>query len=410
MRIGATVCVLAVVPGCGASPSEVPPDTGSSSAESTGAAATTSGPVGDPTSSVGSLATTSNGSGGPTSGSTGASPTSSDDSTTGSLDCGSDWWDSGWLSRLPLVVPANKVSANLTEVPLLVVLDGTRLGGAPLTPEELRFVDAAGTLRPHEIESWDYPDRSFVWVRVSSLSARQNTRLWMYFSTSDVPDVQAPADVWANYLAVYHFTEGFSDAAQQHDGFSDHLPAPTESVIGGGVRFDGTDDYVELPDESDFNLANALSISLWMRRSGWSHTYETLIAKGDNSWRLHRDNNAQPLEFANHRPSGGTDDLGGSTEVTDDQWHHVAIVYGGGGKALYIDGVLDTNNGYTEGLATSSFPVFLGENSETTGRFFGGDMDEVRISGIPRSPEWIALQYRSMTDDLLDFEKVEACR
>ena len=52
-------------------------------------------------------------------------------------------------------------------------------------------------------------------------------------------------------------------------------------------------------------------------------------------------------------------------------------------------------------------------NSDVPDRWFNGRIDELRVERTVRSPEWIELQHRSMTDTLVGYsapEQLEAAR
>ncbi|MEM6602323.1 MAG: LamG domain-containing protein, partial [Verrucomicrobiota bacterium] len=95
---------------------------------------------------------------------------------------------------------------------------------------------------------------------------------------------------------------------------------------------------------------------------------------------------------------GGTvDDLQGATAVNDGQWHHVAAVYDGTNKYLYVDGVLEAtkpnaHGGSALGKSESVRYGMIGDGSEATTYngnrnhfYYEGDIAEVRIWHATRS-------------------------
>jgi hypothetical protein len=57
----------------------------------------------------------------------------------------------------------------------------------------------------------------------------------------------------------------------------------------------------------------------------------------------------------------------------------MAAVYDGSEGAIYIDGVLDVTSPGTGQINISTYDLYIGENSQATGRFFHGLLDDVRI-------------------------------
>jgi len=132
------------------------------------------------------------------------------------------------------------------------------------------------------------------------------------------------------------------------------------------------------------------------------------VAKGDDSWRLHRNNQDLEINFAVTEPSNAIHDISGQVSVADQMWHHVAAVYDGQELLLYVDGAFEGRRTFAETLNNSGFPVHIGANSQAADRHFDGRIDEVRISLAARSPEWVAVQYRSMLDaDLVEYGSEE---
>ena len=60
-------------------------------------------------------------------------------------------------------------------------------------------------------------------------------------------------------------------------------------------------------------------------------------------------------------------------------WHHVAGTFDGNQLRLYIDGGLANSMDYTGSIASTTFPVNIGRNSQETDRLYRGAIDEIRI-------------------------------
>jgi hypothetical protein len=109
-----------------------------------------------------------------------------------------------------------------------------------------------------------------------------------------------------------------------------------------------------------------------------SADWMTIVAKGDNAWRLSTINQDKKFHFSVNdwnRTAG----LNGSTTINADEWHHLAAVYNGSVLQLYIDGKLDASQPWTGGIGKNDSDVLIGENAQQSGRFFNGLIDDVRI-------------------------------
>ncbi|MCP5013392.1 MAG: hypothetical protein GY942_25740, partial [Aestuariibacter sp.] len=160
-------------------------------------------------------------------------------------------------------------------------------------------------------------------------------------------------------------------------------PAPTATAPASPptgndfvLDFDGQDDYVEISNESQFDL-NQLTVAFWVKTDGFTKTWEALVTKGDSAWRIHRCENGQNISFG----TSGLSNLKMCSNATfnDSQWHHVTAVFDGSTKYLYVDGVLDISTSVTGAINSNNYPVMIGNNAQQMSRYFGGQMDDVQI-------------------------------
>jgi hypothetical protein len=116
---------------------------------------------------------------------------------------------------------------------------------------------------------------------------------------------------------------------------------------------------------------------------------------------------------------GRTEDGGGILTAASDEilaigtWTWIAAVYdfSGDSISIYFDGELV---GGASGLGfgpatpdTAADTTVIGVDENLGGAFFLGDLDEIRISGDAKSPDWIAAQHAAMRDQTVAFGPVE---
>jgi hypothetical protein len=144
------------------------------------------------------------------------------------------------------------------------------------------------------------------------------------------------------------------------------------------LNFDGVNDYVSIPNESNFDFTNSMTAEAWIKVNSFSVAYQSVITKGDNSWRIQRYSTTNVLEFT--CVIGGVNKtVIGSRSVNDGKWHHIAGTYNGSQMTLYIDGTVDGYLATTGNIDNSAYAVYIGENAQMTGRYFNGQIDEVRL-------------------------------
>jgi hypothetical protein len=158
---------------------------------------------------------------------------------------------------------------------------------------------------------------------------------------------------------------------------------PANGKIGGALLFDGKGDWIQIANESEFDCVAEVTVAAWIKVNRFDKEWQAIVTKGDSAWRLQRNQNTDNLEFActgvdvpSKSPYGG---LYGEKNVNDGRWHHVAGVYDGRKMTLYVDGAVDVSQPASGPINTNDQPVYIGENSDMTGRFWNGLIDDVRV-------------------------------
>jgi len=157
---------------------------------------------------------------------------------------------------------------------------------------------------------------------------------------------------------------------------------------GTSLTFDGVDDYVALPTETDYDFTDYVTVAAWIQVTSFNVAEQAIVTKGDTAWRLERYGSTNALQFAIDGLTTNTV-VQGSVSVNDGGWHHVAGVYDGSQLLLYVNGVLDTAVTATGTMDTNNSSVYFGDNAEVAGRYFNGQMDDVYIYDTALSPATI---------------------
>ncbi len=195
----------------------------------------------------------------------------------------------------------------------------------------------------------------------------------------------ASHDLARGLVGRWTFDEGKGSIARDVSGRGNHGRVMgdakwTKGRIGGALEFDGTDDFVSIPNESSFDITGSVTVSAWIRVESFTKTWQAIVTKGDRAWRLHRANDTKSVGFAcSDLSRGQVGDLYGKRVVADGRWHHVAGVLDGTKTSIFVDGTLDASAKSSPSISVSDFPVLIGENAQAKGRLFRGLIDDVRI-------------------------------
>ncbi len=160
-----------------------------------------------------------------------------------------------------------------------------------------------------------------------------------------------------------------------HDGTFQGNVKWAKGRIGGALDMDGQRSYVQIADESAFDLTGEITIAYWVNIGSVTTDWMPFITKGDTSWRLSTANNR---EARLHLGAGGAI-VSTDKPVGLGEWHHVAATCGGNTIRIYIDGNLAATGTYAGGIVPNSSPVMIGANADVMNRFFDGLIDDVRV-------------------------------
>ncbi len=167
----------------------------------------------------------------------------------------------------------------------------------------------------------------------------------------------------------------------------------SEPVRGNVLSLDGDGDYVNCGNNPAFDITGEITVACWVKVNMFDKIWQAIVAKGDSSWRLHRDKNTDSVAFAFSPWPGSHSSAYGNISVNDGKWHHIAGVYDGTKMYLYVDGELDVSAEATGRINTNSWEVLIGENAEQPGRFWNGLIDDVRIYSYALSEDEIKALY-----------------
>lgn len=192
-------------------------------------------------------------------------------------------------------------------------------------------------------------------------------------------------DLARGLVGRWTFDEGKGSLASDVSGRDNHGTIMggakwIEGRMGGALQFDGTDDFVSIPNESAFDITGAVTVSAWIRVESFTNPWQAIVTKGDRAWRLHRANETKSVGFAcSDLSREQVGDLFGKQDVADGKWHHVAGVLDGTKASIFVDGALDASADSSPTISINDYAVLIGANAQVEGRLFHGHIDDVRI-------------------------------
>ncbi len=174
----------------------------------------------------------------------------------------------------------------------------------------------------------------------------------------------------------------------------------TSCKFGGCLRFDGTNDYVDL-GAIDVN-SNELTITAWFKADDFDVHDARIISKAINQdeqnhwWMLSTvTSDGYKLRFRLKNNTGTTTSLvATSGDLTAGEWTHVAAVYDGSNIILYKNGAEVGRTAKTGSVATNNaVNAWIGDNPGPDRKQFDGTIDEVKIWNKALTPSEILAEY-----------------
>jgi hypothetical protein len=283
--------------------------------------------------------------------------------------------------------------------------DGTV--GTPLTGIKLSWI-AGAYVTEHKVYFGTNSDELPLLADLSDACAvglpaleRQTTYYWRVDEVQPDGSV-VTGDLWSfdtgRLVAWWKLDDGSGNTAvdSSGNGLAGSVagnPSWTAGMVGGALKFDGDGDYVDIGKDPKFNITNQITIAAWIKVDAFDREWQTIISKGDGSWRLQRNWDKGTLEFGCTGLAVPGNRWGGIysyANVNDGQWHHAAGVYDGQKLNLYVDGSLDASADVKGAINVNDYLVLIGENAEKPQRFWEGLIDDVRIYSYGLNAEEIA--------------------
>lgn len=309
------------------------------------------------------------------------------------------WKHSGSVYLLTTPDGANlPEGAAVSDFPVLVRLHADFFPFDQARPlgEDLRFATSAGVPLAYQIDAWDAAKgHAAVWVRVPTIKGNARQEIKIYWGKPDArseSDGKAVFNAANGYVSVWHLTDPTADEVGNAAAVNKGTTA-VPGIIGQACRFGPGkgifcgDNLKNYPSGSESHSSEA-----WIRADrvngrilGWG------IEKGQSKVVMQL---ASPPHIAMDCFFSGANVAGKGT-VPLGQWVHVAHTYEKGNSRIYVNGMLDGVSTTASSPLTLPSPTKLWIGGWYNSYNFAGDIDEVRISRVARSADWIKLQYEN---------------
>jgi len=173
---------------------------------------------------------------------------------------------------------------------------------------------------------------------------------------------------------------------------------------GGSIVFDGTNDYVEISDNSALTNTSSLSINMWVKSTDVQTRFNDVIGKGSTD-----DNEEYAVIIGNtflyfDVGIGSGPYIQNTTTFLNNIWYNICCVHSrsGGTSTLtgYVNGIITpgATQGATNPVNDNNFPLSIGKrfySSDPYSRLFKGTIATTQIYNRALSQQEILQNYNA---------------
>jgi flagellin-like protein len=324
-----------------------------------------------------------------------------------------------WNYRKKITIDKTKVSGTtpLSDFPVLVSLTLENPAHVQPNGNDFVFTSSDGTTKlSHEIESYNSGTGALVaWVKVPWLTSASNTDLYLYYGNASTSSQQDPHATWSNgYQEVWHLNESSGNVQDSTmAGYTGTVSGSVNRIapgkISSAVEFLGpsTVTYLTLND-GDLGNNAPFTVSAWFYLDNPTAS-SGIVTKGretGHDWIGLWANESKGFTFGWDSGPGKGGNVSGSV-LANHIWYYGVGTFDGLDRRLYLNGSLNggPKNGNYAGITGSPTSV-ANDRKDASANTFDGTIDEIRISNVARSADWIKTEYNNQNNTASFFSAI----
>lgn len=340
-----------------------------------------------------------------------------------------------WTNSAKLTIDNTKVPSTQTDFPVMVteanlpstLLDLDGANAAKSDGGDIRFSsDAAGTTQlAFDIEYIalnNNPNLSklTVYVKIPSISGTVDTDFYIWWgnASASVPlrtDTYGAEAVWSNgFVGALDLSESRATTADNYKDMSNSINHGTlvdgngnstqiDGIASKALDLNGDADYLRIDDAASLDFSGDFTITFFLKttqtaadeiiekQSGQTY-YQSLLGQSGGSG----------FSFEINDGSTKTTLYSSGATINNGVWHMITLVRDYGSQLLcYVDGQFNNSKTDLSGSITNnSQPLTFaagGGSDNVKDRFAAASIDEIRISNVLRTSDWIQTTYNNIS-------------
>ena len=178
-----------------------------------------------------------------------------------------------------------------------------------------------------------------------------------------------------NQGQTYYYTISTTSSAGYYLG-TEMSFTTSYATAGKALKFNGSTDYVSIPNYVLFPLIDQITIEAWIKPASVSQDERIVddIGVGGTDGFL--------LDLIGGTPRliiGSVGLSAASSLPVANVWYHIAGTYDGSQMSIYVNGVLEGSMSSSGSIPTNGYNLLIGTEQDSLGNFFNGVIDEVRL-------------------------------
>ena len=350
-----------------------------------------------------------------------------------------EWWDTNWTKCRNITI-ANTGNTTLSKFPAYI--DLKYYSDMQPNYHDIRFINTScansGSELDFEIETYSTTSAD-VWVEIDNLPAA-GTTIAVYYGNASAASGENASGTWvSSHKGVWHLSESTNaenqdSTSNSNNGIPQNSPLSITGKIGKALNFNygnkdgdkdedkdkdkdkdndkvGVNTLIELGTKDSLDLSNVntpdWTISLWVKPDpGFANNeYPVMYAYGDYLATVGLSSKQGPDDGLIENYLNDASGLYSENALTTDAWNHVVVTRDDSKTKFYL-------NGNANGSGNS---VDIDKDEDDYGSFIGGwtdtfsnepyaegnlkgVIDEVRVSNVVRTPDWIKQSYDLVQD------------
>ncbi len=305
------------------------------------------------------------------------------------------WYDANWDYRQKLTIDSGMIGSDLTDFTMMLSdhhLSSDFWAQVKADGSDIVITSADGTTKlSRDMVSFDNVGESIeMHIKVPLVSSTVDTDIYLYFGNAAGAETNDTA-AWSDFSGVWHLDELAGNAI-------DSTVNANNGTINGGLNQGVTGQLGRAADFDDSN--DFISVTMTKGATSTFSFWATWDGAGNDMAILAGPNGAGPdLFLAGGTVSwntwnGGANGFGATPAAANDgAFHHYTLVVDPGNTRLYFDNTLVGTATYVDPSATTIFQI-----GGVVPYTWGGIIDEMRVSNVARSADWVAAEYNNQSD------------